>query len=245
MATDNQQGAAEQHPVIMRQYVGAGEVLFHATDETWRWKWRSDDRIFARYWGQVVRRLGRGRVASQRDGIHLTTDRQRYRLGQNVWLQARFLNPAQAPADAAGVAVELIGELEPRREIRLTRRLGFRGAFQYTLQGLPPDRYTMRVIAPLVDGSSQSTSFEVIAPPGELARTTVASESLSLAAELTGGRAYTTATADQLPADLPQPRDIRIESLPDQPLWNTHWVIALLLVFLTAEWILRRRSAML
>ena len=27
-------------PVILMQYVGAGKVLFHATDETWRWRYR-------------------------------------------------------------------------------------------------------------------------------------------------------------------------------------------------------------
>jgi len=37
-------------PVICMQYVGAGKVLFHATDETWRWRWRSGD-VFLRVTG--------------------------------------------------------------------------------------------------------------------------------------------------------------------------------------------------
>jgi len=40
-------GQGKRLPVIMRHYVGAGEVLMHATDETWRWRWRTDDRYFA------------------------------------------------------------------------------------------------------------------------------------------------------------------------------------------------------
>ncbi|MEM9657226.1 MAG: hypothetical protein AAF961_02590, partial [Planctomycetota bacterium] len=38
-------------PAILRHYVGAGEVIMHLTDETWRWRWRNVDRYFARYWG--------------------------------------------------------------------------------------------------------------------------------------------------------------------------------------------------
>ena len=30
-------------PLIVMQYVGAGKVLFHATDETWRWRRRVGD----------------------------------------------------------------------------------------------------------------------------------------------------------------------------------------------------------
>ena len=54
-------------PVIMMQYVGAGKVLFHATDETWRWRRRMGDVFLARYWVQALRSLSRAKLA---DGEH-------------------------------------------------------------------------------------------------------------------------------------------------------------------------------
>ena len=52
-------------PVICFQYVGAGKVLFHATDETWRWRYRAGDAYFARYWVQTIRSLCRSKLAER------------------------------------------------------------------------------------------------------------------------------------------------------------------------------------
>ncbi len=41
--------------MIVSQYVGAGSVVFHATDETWRWRFRIGDALFGRYWLQTIR----------------------------------------------------------------------------------------------------------------------------------------------------------------------------------------------
>jgi hypothetical protein len=70
-------------PVILRQYVGAGEVLMHATDETWRWRWRSDDRYFAR------------------PGARPSSARRRVTGDQSVRIRARRAGPI-ASAIAAG-----------------------------------------------------------------------------------------------------------------------------------------------
>jgi hypothetical protein len=38
------EGDASPIPIIIRPYVGAGEVQFHPTDSSWVWRWRNDDR---------------------------------------------------------------------------------------------------------------------------------------------------------------------------------------------------------
>lgn len=235
-----------QHlPVILRQYVGAGEVLFHATDETWRWRWRTDDRYFARYWGQVVRRLGRGRLGAGRQGVLVTADRSRYLPGENVRLQVRFRDPTTAPADDTGVVVELVGDVTPRREIRLSRRTGYRGMFETAVRELPPDRYDVRLVYPTEVGAESRAEFEIRRPPSELARVAADLSALAVAAGTSGGKSYNMESVTQLPADLPPPRSASIDSLPDRPLWSHHVVVGLLVLVLTAEWILRRHWGML
>src|SRR5262249_18448351 len=49
-------------PVICFQYFGAGRVLFHAVDSTWRWRAGAGDQCFARYWIQAIRFLARDRL---------------------------------------------------------------------------------------------------------------------------------------------------------------------------------------
>ena len=232
-------------PVILRHYVGAGEVLFHATDETWRWRWRTDDRYFARYWGQVVRRLGRGRLAVGRQGVQLSADRLLYEPGEPVQLQARFRNPSQAPVEDDQLVVQLQGATGPLRQINLQRRLGRRGLFASTLEDLPPSSYEMQIISPHLPGPAEVSRFEIRQPPRELANVVVNRQGLSEASGISGGKSYTLATASQLTEDLPQPQRKTLAAMAPRQLWNTHASLALFVIVLAAEWILRSRYGML
>ena len=64
------------------------------------------------------------------------------------------------------------------------------------------------------------------------------------AADETKGRFYTFATAERLLAEMPEGRQVPMESLPPQPLWNKWPLLAMLLALLTTEWILRKRGGM-
>lgn len=239
----NRQG--QPLPVIMRHYVGAGEVLFHATDETWRWRWRTDDRYFARYWGQVVRRLGRGRLAAGRQGVTLTADRSLYEPGESVQLQARFRNPSQAPAADDQVIVRLQRSTGPPREVTLQRRLGLRGLFTAAVADLPAGEYESILVRPNLGSSTASARFEIRQPPRELAKVVVNRQGLRQAAEISGGKFYTYDNAFQLAQELPTPRQQLLAAKPPRKLWNNHLVMALFVVVLASEWLLRRRHGML
>jgi len=232
-------------PVILRHYVGAGEVLFHATDETWRWRWRTDDRYFARYWGQVIRRLGRGRLAAGRQGVQLTADRSLYEPGEPVQLQVRFRNPAQAPAAEDEVVVQLQSATGPPRQVTLQRRLGRRGLFSAIAADLAPGEYQTLLVRPDLRGPVDVARFEIRQPPRELASLVVDREVLRQAAEISGGKSYTVANASQLAAELPPPRQQARDQLPPQQLWNSHAILTLLVLTLATEWLLRRRHGML
>ncbi len=232
-------------PVILRHLVGAGEVWFHATDETWRWRWRTDDRYFARYWGQVVRRLGRGRLAAGRQGIRLTANRSQYKPGEPIQLQARFRNPAQAPAENTAVAVQLQGSTGPPQQVTLSRRLGRRGVFAAQVEGLPADSYEAILVRPEAGAMPEAARFTVQRPLRELAEVAVNRQGLHDAAELSGGKSYAIEDAAQLLAELPAPQQQTLDSRPTLQLWNSHIVLALLVSVLVSEWLLRRRHGML
>lgn len=231
-------------PVFCLQYVGAGKVLFHATDETWRWRYRVGDVYFARYWVQTIRYLCRTKLTDAGRAVLLTTDRREYAQGEMVRLRARFADERLAPADDAGVmvVVELPGRQTQR--IQLRRTAAGRGVFEGALNRPTPGDYHAWIASPSVEGQAPAVDFTVNPPAGEFAQVRMDAAEMRRAAEETGGRFYTLDTADELLDDLPPGQQVPIETLPPCPLWNRWPVLALFLGLLVTEWIVRKRRGL-
>jgi hypothetical protein len=230
-------------PLICFQHLGAGRVLFHAIDSTWRWRLGAGDANFARYWVQTIRFLARGKLTSGR-GVQLLTDRREYHYGEPVQLRVRFLDLRLAPAgDEAVVLVDAPGQT--RRRVTLRRISAAQGVFEASLTDVLQGKYEVLLAEPQLSGSPPVARFSVTAPPGELARLQMDAAALGEAAETTRGKFYTIADADQLLADLPTGRRVPIENLPPISLWNRWWLLATFVGCLTTEWILRKRKGML
>ncbi len=84
-------------PVIVMQYVGAGKVLFHATDETYRWRSGLGEVYFTRYWVQTIRYLARSKLKQGDQSVAVQTDQRQYRGGDPVRLSVRFAEPTAGP----------------------------------------------------------------------------------------------------------------------------------------------------
>ncbi len=96
--------------LVVYQFVGLGKTMFHAFDDTWRWRFRAGDKYFGRFWVQTVRFLARSRLVGQRSA-EVQTDRRRYQRGQPIQLRVRFPNAALAPPTGdVTVAVERRGQ---------------------------------------------------------------------------------------------------------------------------------------
>ncbi len=232
-------------PVICLQYVGAGKVLFHNSDDTWRWRRLLGDVYFARYWVQAVRYLSRTKLLGADRAAELSTDRREYQTGDSVRFRVQFVDDRTAPAADDGVQIVVESHGAQNRRLTMTRGTAGRGVFEGTLSQLPEGSYHAWVAAPGSDGRPPSTDFEVVAPPGEFERVQVDSNALRHASELTGGHHYTLDTVRRLAKDLPRGRQIPVESLPRIDLWN-RWPLVLLFVgLITTEWVLRKRKGML
>jgi hypothetical protein len=231
-------------PVFCLQYVGAGKVLFHATDETWRWRYRAGDAYFGRYWVQSLRYLCRAKLADAGRPVTLSTDRREYAEGEPVRLRARFADERLAPAEDDGVSVVVEQSGRQTQRLQLHRMAAGRGVFEGELSRPAPGDYHAWIAVPSLQGQAPAADFAVTLPAGEFAQIRMDAAEMRRAAEQTGGRFYTFETADHLLGDLPPGRQVPIESLPPRPLWNTWPVLALFLGLLIAEWILRKRRGM-
>ncbi len=230
-------------PVVLFQYVGAGKVLFHATDETWRWRRQADGLYFARYWMQTIRWLCRSKLAEAGGPITLSTDRREYEEGDSVRFQVRFADARLAPAEGGvTLAVESPGSRTER--VELHRTAAERGVFRGVLEHPAPGDYRAWIASPETKGRPPALAFHVAQPAGEFVRTRMDAAAMRRAAEISGGRYLPIATAGQLATELPPGRPTPVETLPPLPLWNRWPVLALFLGLLIAEWILRKRRGM-
>jgi hypothetical protein len=235
-------GEAHGAPLVIAQY--AGVALFHTTDETYRWRQGLGDTLFARYWVQTIRWLARGKLAGGNRAARLSTDRREYHPDDRVQLRLRYADDGAAPADDDGVTVVVESQGHQTQRTKLHRREGMRGLFEGTLEHVVTGAYHAWVAVPETAGRAPAVDFRVVAPPGELAELRMEAGDMRRAAEATGGRYYDFASAQRLPDDLPEGRPVPIEPLPPLPLWNKWPVLAVFLLLLIAEWLLRKRKGM-
>ena len=231
-------------PVICMQFVGAGKVIMHSTDETWRWRYRVGDIFFSRYWVQTIRYLSRSKLWGQNRSLEISTDRRRYPKGDPVRIRASFLDDRLAPAADDGVTVVMEHALGKTRRLTLNRRPGNRGVFEITVNQPDEGAYHLWIAAPTVEGQAPSADFSISPAPGETTITKLDAVDLQQAAEQSGGSYYTLGTASDLLKNLPPGRQVKVESLHRNTIWNS-WKIALaFVVIIISEWTIRKKVGM-
>ena len=238
----NAAAAESPNPLIFLQFVGAGRVVFQATDESYLWsRYRGSDVYYERYWMQTIRYLSRSKLLGTSRGVELTSDRTQYYRGESVPLHVRFLDDRMAPVADDGVVVVVEQEQGRRQRIKLHRDLARRGIFEGSVSNLAEGSYRTWIAAPTVESQPPSDEFVVVPPPGERARLAMDAADLRQAAKTSQGKFYDLKTAARLLDDLPAGRQVRIESLPSTPVWNSPVLAGLFVCLLTVEWLLRRR----
>jgi len=231
-------------PVICFHYAAAGKVLFHATDETWRWRYRRDEAVFARYWLQTIRSLSRPASPEKTAPLVLESERREYVFGETVRLRVRFADDRQAPAADDGVAVILESPEQQRRQIRFRRTVLNRSVFEAVLTDLPPGNYRARIVEPLLEPHPPAVEFIIAPPATEFARTQMDAAEMRRAAAVSGGKYFAIDEADRLAKALPAGAQTVLETLPPRPLWNSRPLLVIFLGLLIVEWILRKQSGL-
>ena len=234
-------GTSGRLPVISMQQVGGGKVLFHATDETWRWRFRTGDLHYGRYWIQAVRYLSRGRLIGKDRTAELSVDQLVYQRGQPVTVRVRFIDEKFLPTDTSGVTVVLDRKGEGRQSVKLTRLREAPTLFEAQLPRLAEGTYHASITQPAFKEAPPVTDFRVEAPQRELQRRGMDKSDLQLAAKQSHGRFYTLEDVDQLPSEIPRGIPVPLQTEDPIPLWNRWEILSLLATLLTGEWLLRKR----
>ncbi len=233
-------GSRSSRPLLVLQRYGSGKVLWHGTDELWRWKRGRSERFWTQYWVQTLRALSLTRLVGQTRRAELTADRQVYRGGEPVRLRLHFFDAGAVPDQKDSVRVTLSRDGRAFRELTLHPAAGTPDEFETSVAELPQGEYRATVSRPVFAEGAPSVSFRIVSPPQELDRRTADYEQLRRAAELTGGRFYTLADAARLPDDLPSGEPVWVAAGEPVALWNRWEPLALFVLLVSTEWLLRR-----
>jgi uncharacterized membrane protein len=253
----------KKHPLIVQQFVGTGRSLFFGIDETWRWRRGEDESKFEHFWVQTLRYLSRGRPTR----TTLRLDKQTpYRVGESIKVTVRFPDytpgagkdapkiDASTPVKVRFTHTPVEGkEADPRKpELVLTKHDGSLGTYEGILKGALEGKYKFELTEPKEyakpssDGLAPSAEGIVEPLPGELERLRMNDEELGKAATTTNGGFYTLVNAENALRDVQRGvgSPIRAERDPTT-LWNQWWVFALVVMLISAEWILRKMKHLL
>jgi hypothetical protein len=229
-------------PILATQYYGKGQVLFLASDETWRWRYNAEDKIFTRFWGQVIYQLALPHLLSNSSRrAQIALERSEAVLNRPGSIYVRLLDKDFRPLKAKEVPAvleNLDAKPGPARERKVTLQPvpGRDGDYRVLLPHDVPGRFELRL--PSVGESFQ---YRVEVPPKhEQEEAGLADEALRAAAQLCGGQFYREEDLHRLPEQLKAQKTPFVERR-EALLWNP-LALVLFVLLITAEWVVRKFS---
>lgn len=233
-------------PIVVVGRYGAGKLFFQATDDTWRWRRHTGEFIFDSYWLQVARYLTQGKLVGRDRRFTIETDRRDYDLGAAALIRLTVLD-AQARIDLPEFLEAQISDQDDRpiATVKLNRlsqeAKWFEGAFT-------PDRegsffVTVALPNPMPGEKPPVAMFRATRAGREAAVPQADHDTLRSLAAMAAGQAVPLADFKSLAQFLPD-KSIKIPDDLAEPLWDTKLVIALFVLLITAEWILRKAAGM-
>lgn len=242
-----QAGDSKRFPAVVYRPFGAGKVLYHAFDDSWRWRYEVADQNHVRYWNQVANWIAELPFAVRDKFISLDAGAITYRPGESAEVRVRLRDGEGRPVTDSVVDAVLYREGKRVATLRLAPDENAGGLFRGQTAALEAGAYEVGVesVAIAERDSRARTEFKVESGEmGELTQLALNEDLLKQMAAASGG-AYL--REEQLPqlldllAPMSQGRVIESETV----LWQSYWWFLPLIGLLTIEWILRKRAGLL
>ena len=221
-----------------------GRTLFSAMDDSWRWRFYTDEPVFDTYWVQQLRYLARNRKIGQRR-LTMTSDQPVYELGGQVRLLLRVIDPGLARQLPDQIRVEVRDASgNPVRIDTMVRQDGsggetYAGSFTADKVG----KFTVH-LPPIVTGvDTMEAPIEVTLPKLELTDPRVDRLQLGRLATETLGKSIELSGAERELASIPSVAKI-LPVVSAQPLWDAPVTMALFVILLVGEWIVRKLNGL-
>lgn len=241
--------AERRMPLITSLRYGAGQTLYVASDDFWRWRYAKGDIYYQPFWTQLVRLLGRGRMTQADESTTLSTAHRRLLLKQNtvIKLTTRDALLLEQNRQSIRVLVESIRDGQVVDQVDLlpqqaTNTEQATGEKVYQVIWQPRHTGRLRLYpadSTLAASGAIQTFIQVQHPDDEMRQPQPDHPLLAKLSEQTGGKVVALDQLESLSQMLPN----RTRRTPDDiryPLWHDLWVYVFFVTLITAEWILRK-----
>jgi hypothetical protein len=239
--------ATPEHAFLCWQRVGAGRVAYLAAPETYRLRWRRNDEMHHRFWGQLLRWITASSAGAGTDLVRLQTDRTSYLAGESVevtaWLKDANGRPLAGESITAqaesfekknAVSVELTADEDvPGRYFGKLEKLPA-GAYQVTVEGGVVDKLTPAGAEPVVSTITVRSADSV-----EMMNTQCNRALLDQVAKITGGQVIPPTAIDEVLRLVSFTPEVN-ERIERTPLWNRWTNLLLVLGCVFTEWVVRK-----
>ena len=225
-------------PIVVAMRFGAGNAMYVATDEVWRWRNGRGEAYPERFWVQLLRSLARPALGSGGEEVRIAVEPARATVGDAVRIEVEL--PSGAPP--ATVPLEAVPEDRSRATIEIDALPAPGGGFVARLVPETEGRWSIRPRDPaLAARAGGGAAFESVRSDRELRDAEVDRALLEALARETGGRVVGPADARGLVHTLPN-RSVRTADPVQDRLWNSPAALMLVLSLLGAEWAIRRKA---
>lgn len=233
-------------PILLSMRFGAGQVLFSAMDDIWRWRFGRGETLTERWWIGLVRMLARHSLDSAGRSMVLTVEPSRLVPGS----AARIVLVVVDERTAGGLQ-EVIGVEVRDKEGTVSSQLELvrSGELAEWATDWFPDQvgqFKFHINDPMLAAMARVAGLpevEVVRPDDEFRILETDHRVLRELAEVSGGAVLGPESLNSLPTALPN-REVLVQNPLNVPIWNTGTFFLLLLVLLSAEWIGRRMIRM-
>ncbi len=225
-------------PVIALQQYGLGQVMYIGTDNLWRWRKNVGDLYHTIIWGQIAQRVSMQHLLGVSKRTQITTDRQNYMTGERVTVYARLYGAGyeaiQEPAVKGIYGIKTGGSKFETTLRPIPEQPGlYRGEFVAGAPGAYQFFVEQDLNVPL--------DFSVTEPKFELGETAMNEPLLKELAATTGGAFFREEDLHKLPETISLKTE-RVRSPLEVELWSSPLYFLLMLLVVTAEWVLRKMS---
>jgi len=233
-------------PFIAFQRYGKGMTFMITSDDLWQWAFgvyplRGDDSYYRKFWSGTIRWLSS--VRTQADQVNVEPGKQTYTRDEKVNIKTYIYNENYDPANDAQIKAQVRTPAGTLRDIKFV----FEENGRYSAEFLPTmdGNHKVEVEAersgrPIGKGSAE---FIVQTATLEYQSTQLNEPMLKQIADISGGSYYYINNISELPQSIKEIKESTV-SIKERSIWDNAWMLGIVLVLLTTEWLLRKKKGL-
>ena len=231
-------------PLAVLRPFGAGQVYYHAFDDSWRWRFEVADTHHVKFWNQLADFVLEEPFAARDKCLALDAGKLTYEPGEQAAIRVRLRSGEGKTVTDAAVAAVLWRDGKRVAGISLTPDAS--GVFRGKTAALETGNYEVTIeTAAIPEGQIKvRAEFKVEARQNaERTLLSVNEDLLGQIARTSGGRYFREEQADQL-VKLLEPLTAGTIRESETPLLGSRWWFGGVVLLLTLEWLIRKRAGM-